>query len=103
MKSGTSTSTSIHPLRLPHPGSTAETHVEGELTAWFAEPGENLRTGQLLFEVTWPGIVIEYQAPASGRLLKQHAGLRQRLLPEQIICELALQQAESAPTDHEFP
>lgn len=90
MNSGTSTFTSIRPFRLPHPGSTAEIPVEGELTAWFAEPGETLQAGQLLCEVTWPGLVIEYQAPTSGRLLKQHARLRQRLLPEQILCELAL-------------
>lgn len=77
-------------LRVPHPGPDPDLPIAGELTAWYATPGDRLKPGSLLYQASWPGFVIEYRTDVHCILVKTYTGLRDALAPEQLVCDLDL-------------
>jgi len=80
---------------VPHPGEQTEQPVQGELTAWYVEPGELVKPGQRLFQISWPGVVIDYTADTTGVVANRHGRLRETVTSEASLLELRL--AESLP------
>jgi pyruvate/2-oxoglutarate dehydrogenase complex dihydrolipoamide acyltransferase (E2) component len=55
------------------------------LSAWFAELGERVFEGDRLVEVLVGGATFDVAAPATGRLAEKLALHRDRLVPEQVL------------------
>lgn len=77
-------------VEVPHPGGDPQVSVQGELTAWYAAPGETVSFGQLLYQISWPGVVIDYSAENSGVLQQQLIKLRQIVSAEDLVCEIQI-------------
>ena len=83
-------------VRLPHPGGETDHSVQGELTAWYVEVGDTIAVGQRLFQISWPGLVIDYTADAAGQVVQRHGRLREHVAAEAELLELRLNASESA-------
>ncbi|MCA8983170.1 MAG: hypothetical protein R3C12_11600 [Planctomycetaceae bacterium] len=90
MNANTQIQTRVLSLRVPHPGPEPELPIAGELTAWYVTPGDRLKPGSLLYQVSWPGFVIEYRSDVPGIVTRTYAGLRDTLAPEQLVCDIDL-------------
>lgn len=84
-------------LRVPDPGQlTSAAPLTGELTAWYRQPGEVVHAGELLYQISWPGFVIEYPAEFSGQLVQQHKKLRSQVTPESPLADLQISAGEAS-------
>ena len=90
MKSGTRSANQLQLICLPDPGVDSDASIVGELTAWYATSGQSVTTGQLLYQVSWPGLVIDYAAETSGVLVRKCVDLRQPVQPETLIAQLSV-------------
>jgi pyruvate/2-oxoglutarate dehydrogenase complex dihydrolipoamide acyltransferase (E2) component len=68
------------PVILPELGTNAVV-----LSVWFADPGDLVYEGDRLVEVLVNGATFDVSAPATGRLLVQHAFPDERLASGQLL------------------
>jgi pyruvate/2-oxoglutarate dehydrogenase complex dihydrolipoamide acyltransferase (E2) component len=58
------------------------------LSAWFAEPGEQVYEGERLVEVAVGGATFDVSAPATGRLAERFALPPDELKPQAVLGEV---------------
>jgi len=80
-----------HALQVPNPGVDEATEIEGELTAWYVRPGQPVVAGDLLYQITWPGVVVEVSAEAAGEVISLLARLRTHVNPGDEVAVLRVQ------------
>jgi pyruvate/2-oxoglutarate dehydrogenase complex dihydrolipoamide acyltransferase (E2) component len=79
------------PIILPELGDGLVT-----LSAWFADPGDEVFEGDRLVEVLIAGATFDVSAPATGRLAERHALPNDPLRPGQILGTVEIE----APDDN---
>jgi pyruvate/2-oxoglutarate dehydrogenase complex dihydrolipoamide acyltransferase (E2) component len=75
-------------IRLPDLGAAPVT-----LSAWFADPGEEVFEGDRLVEVLVNGATFDVPAPASGRLVERLAVARDPVVAGQVLGVLAFEES----------
>lgn len=78
------------PLIAPHPGIDPLVEISGEITAWYLSKSDEFAAGDLLYQITWPGLVIDVSAEKSGMLVRILAKLRDPVEPGQQIALVRL-------------
>ena len=88
------TDKSLMRLTIPHPGADETAEIQGEITAWYANRRQPVSRGDLLYQITWPGMVIDIPCPADGILISRKTPLRCKVLPEQHVADLQVSAEE---------
>ncbi|MCG6157014.1 biotin/lipoyl-containing protein [Rubinisphaera margarita] len=78
-------------LQVPNPGIGETTEIEGELTAWYVRPGQQIAAGDLLYQITWPGVVVDVSAESAGEVIHLLARLRTHVNPGDEVAVLRAQ------------
>ena len=65
-----------------------------QLSAWFADPGDEVYEGDRLVEVLTGGATFDVSAPATGRLVERRALPNDPVRPGQILGELEVDEAQ---------
>ncbi len=73
------------PLIASHPGIDPTVQITGEITAWYLSKSDQFAEGDLLYQITWPGLVVDVSAETSGILVRILAKLREPVEPGQQI------------------
>lgn len=77
-------------LTAPHPGIDPAVEISGEITAWYLRNSDEFAAGDLLYQITWPGLVIDVSAETSGLLVRILAKLRDPVEPGQQVALVQL-------------
>ncbi len=78
-------------LQVPNPGVDETTEIEGELTAWYVRPGQSISVGDLLYQISWPGVVVDVSAESAGEVINLLARLRTHVNPGDEVAVLRVQ------------